>query len=104
MCLRLPGVRAPLSLVAAVVLATILTKGAAATTWYVSPSGSSDATTIQSGINIAAAGDTVEVECGTYFERNITLRDGIHLRSAMGQASCVTIDAEQLSWVFFDVE
>ncbi len=58
-----------------------------------------DAPTIQAGIGLAAAGDVVEVECGTYFENNLIMTAGITLRSTSGDPSCVVIDAQQLSRV-----
>lgn len=49
--------------------------------------------TIQAGINAAAAGDTVEVACGNYSERGIDMRAGICVRSESGTADCASIRA-----------
>ncbi len=73
---------------------------AEATTWHVLPDGTGDAPTIQAAIDLAAAGDTVEVACGTYFESGISLRDGVRVTSETGDPACVTIDAQQLDRVF----
>jgi len=62
-----------------------------ATTWNVP----GDASSIQGGIDLASAGDTVLVACGTYQENFIIMgsaSDSIVLRSETGQADCVTID------------
>jgi hypothetical protein len=60
-----------------------------------------DQPTIQAGINAAAAGDTVEVACGTYYEHDIVLMSGVTVRSATVQPGCVVIDAQHLGRIFF---
>lgn len=52
-----------------------------------------DRPTIQSAIDAAAAGDTVSVTCGTYYEYDLVMKDGVTLRSETGDTSCVTVDA-----------
>ena len=59
------------------------------------------APTIQAGIDSAVAGDTVLVMCNTYYEHGIEMKSGVCLRSLTGIASCVTIDGETTSRVFF---
>jgi hypothetical protein len=58
-----------------------------------------DQPTIQAGIDAAAAGDTVEVACGTYFEHGLVLTRAITIRSETRDPNCVTIDAERLGRV-----
>jgi hypothetical protein len=61
-----------------------------------------DQPTIQAGIYAASSGDTVIVECGTYFEHNINLQHrDIYLTSSSGSPDCVTIDAERQGRVIY---
>jgi len=69
-------------------------------TWIVDPGGGGNVTTIAAALGLAALGDTVEVTCGTYFERGLLLPDSVHIRSQTGQPECVTIDAGGLGRVF----
>lgn len=68
-----------------------------ATVWHVP----GDAATIQDGIDLAVYGDTVEVDCGTYYEHNIEMKSGVVLKSATGMPDCVTIDGEQMDRVIY---
>ncbi|MCK4512247.1 right-handed parallel beta-helix repeat-containing protein [bacterium] len=56
--------------------------------------------TIAAGIAAASYGDTVVVGCGTYYEHGMILKSGVTLRSATGEADCVTVDAQQQGWIF----
>jgi hypothetical protein len=55
-----------------------------------------DQPTIQAGIDAAAAGDTVDVACGTYYEHDILVQSDLVLRSESGEPFCVTLDAARL--------
>jgi len=72
-----------------------------ARTWYILPDGTGDAPTIDAGLTVAIAGDTVLVACGLYHEYQIELRSGVVLRSETGQPECVTIDAQQQGLVLW---
>ncbi len=83
---------------AAVIIGCILNPDpTCAKTWHVP----GDTTTIQGGIGLASAGDTVLVACGTYYEHDIRMKSGVCLLSETGDAGCVTIDAQQQDRVFY---
>lgn len=84
------------TLPAAILVLMVLALPAQGTTWHVP----GDAPTIYAGINLAGAGDTVLVACGTYHEYGITLKPGVCLRSETGLPECVTIDADDQSIIF----
>jgi len=87
------------------VLAFLLTSSnrGEARTWYIKPDGTGDAPTIKAGIDSAAHGDTVLVECGTYYEHALQMKSGLYLRSSTGQPDCVIIDAENEESVIYCV-
>ncbi|MBN2185406.1 MAG: right-handed parallel beta-helix repeat-containing protein [Candidatus Krumholzibacteriota bacterium] len=60
-----------------------------------------DAGTIQEAIDAAAAGDTVLVECGRYYEHDIHMKSGIVLLSRTGEADCAIIDAGRAGRVLY---
>jgi len=62
--------------------------------WIVDAGGSGDVLTIHAGMDSASAGDTVEVECGTYYEYGLVMKDSVFLASRMYSQECVTIDAQ----------
>ena len=54
--------------------------------------------TIAAALGEATAGDTVIVDCGTYYEHDLQVPIGVTLTSATGSPDCVTIDAEFTGW------
>jgi len=89
-------VRATVIAVSLVVFLAAVAPRVHATTIYVPE----DEPTIAEGLQVASAGDTVVVSCGTYYEHAIDLKSGVTLVSAAGVADCVTVDAEQIDRVF----
>ena len=83
-------------LAAAAACVSLLSHAVEATTIHV-PDGEP---TIQAGINAASSGDTVIVECGTYYEHDISMKSGVRLLSESGLPDCVTVDAQQQSRIF----
>lgn len=61
----------------------------------------SEAPSIQAGIDSCKIGESVEVECGTYYEHDLSLKSGMELRSETGIADCVTIDADHQGHVIY---
>lgn len=86
--------------VAISVVASMWVSAGISQTWDVRPDGSGDAPTIQAAIDSSFAGDTVRVDCGTYFESGITMKSGVVLTSQTGDPGCVTIDAQWNDRVF----
>lgn len=84
-----------------VALLVLLPHVSSAGTWYITPSGTGDAPTIQAGIDSASAGDTVIVACGIYYEARIEMKSGVVLMSESGEAPCATIDADRADIVFW---
>ncbi|MBZ0268959.1 right-handed parallel beta-helix repeat-containing protein [bacterium] len=91
-------IRTSLLLLGSVVLGA---QPASATTWTVLPDGTGDFPSIQAAVSLCAVGDTVEVACGTYYEHDIIMKDGVRLVSASQDPSCVTVDAQGLGRVFY---
>ncbi len=60
-----------------------------------------DEPTIQAGVDAGELGDTILIDCGTYYEHDIVLRPGLTVRSLGGDPDCVTVDAQGLGRVFF---
>ena len=81
------------------VVAAVAAAPAGAVVWHVAPDGSGDAPTVRAAAYLAAAGDTVELACGTYYEHDITLPVAITLCSVDGDPGCATIDAQHLGRV-----
>ncbi len=79
----------------ATLLAAALEGPASATTWDVPAVVPS----IAAALDSAAAGDTVLVACGTWFEHGLILKSGVTLRGATGDPACATIDGQQLGRV-----
>lgn len=86
-----PSSRRALRLASLVVVATALCGAVRASTVVVRQDGSGDATTIQGGIALASAGDTVLVHPGTYSEA-VLLNKAIVVHSVSGPAVTI-VDA-----------
>jgi hypothetical protein len=90
-------------IVGCVLLTVFLLAGgsASATTWYVEPGGTGDALSIQGGIDLCAAGDTVLVACGIYLESGIAMTVPITLISETAEPGCVTVDAQSAETIVY---
>jgi hypothetical protein len=53
-----------------------------------------DEASIAAGLAAATAGDTVLVACGHYIVRDLVMKEGVTLRSASGEAGCVTLNGQ----------
>jgi hypothetical protein len=84
------------SLLVCILPAVVAASTASAATWTVEPGGGGDAPTIQAAMDSASAGDTVLVLCGTYYEHDIEVKNGVYFTSETGTSDCVTIDAQGL--------
>ncbi|MFZ1945951.1 MAG: right-handed parallel beta-helix repeat-containing protein [bacterium] len=93
-----------LLLVACLVLLAV--SQASARTWYIKPDGTGDAPTIQGGVDLASAGDTVLVAPGTYHDCThrayftnelacVLMKSGICLMSETGDPESAIIDPQQ---------
>jgi hypothetical protein len=60
-----------------------------------------DIATIESALALSVSGDSVLVDCGTYFESDLRMPSGVVIRSATGLADCVTIDAQALAGILY---
>ena len=54
----------------------------------------SDAPSIAAAIDSSISGDTIRIDCGTYYEHDIYIPWGVVLESETGDPDCVTIDAQ----------
>jgi len=80
-------------------LLLLLPVSLSAATIHVFPDGSGEYPTIAAALVAASADDIVELACGTYYEHDLVIPDGVLLRSDSGLASCATIDAQELGRV-----
>lgn len=81
------------------VLSLVFVSAAAAATFHVPGSYP----TIKAGINAASYGDTVEIACGTYYENEVGLKNGVVIRSENGNPACVIVDAQSENTFFYDI-
>ncbi|HPF71583.1 MAG TPA: hypothetical protein PLQ13_12985, partial [Candidatus Krumholzibacteria bacterium] len=90
------GLRAiPGALLLLAALATLAVRPAAAAVIAVP----ADQPTIAAGLAAAAAGDTVDVACGTWHEHDLVITRAVTLRGQASSPTCVRIDADGLGRV-----
>jgi predicted outer membrane repeat protein len=77
--------------------ALLLAPGATSATLHVP----SEYISITLAMQAASYGDTVEVACGVYKEHDIVVKNGVTLRSATSDPSCVAVDAGGHGRVFW---
>ena len=64
-----------------------------------------DVPTIAGALALASSGDTIVLECGTYYESDLTVPSGVTITSETGDPDCVTIDADgRAGRVFYVVD
>ncbi len=72
---------------------------ASGTTWHIYADGSGDAPTIKAAVGLAAAGDSIAVFAGTYYEHDINVTKQLFIVSVAGETSTI-IDAQTLGRCF----
>ena len=87
------------AMICVVFAALLAATTAMSATMVVDWAGSGDFLTIGEGLTASAAGDTVLVRCGTYYEHDLDIGHDVYLCSETGSPDCVTVDAQGLSRV-----
>lgn len=80
---------------------TLTASPARADVWTVGSGPGADTATIQAALDLAAAGDTVDIECGEYLEDDLhILVPDLLIRSVSGDWDCVTIRGDETETIF----
>jgi hypothetical protein len=59
-----------------------------------------EAASITAALDTACWGDTIVVACGTYYEHEMIMKDGVSIVSETGEADCVIVDSEGMGRSF----